>query len=705
MTDDSYTDLERRIVERLEGSKRPQMTLGRLARGVAADPEELDRALASLESRGEILRRAKGRVLLTERAGLATGTVRVGRGGRAVVVPDIPDAPLRLSRHGARPALDGDRVLVEVSAYTHRGLRSATIKRIIERHRTSLVCVVSKDRPHRLLPMDRRLDAYVLALGEDSVLPEPGRVVAARILEYPTATRDLVVHVEEELGAAGKLPTEIRAVCRSMGLPVAFPEDVVGEADDLSEPTQAELDGRTDLRADLTFTIDPADAQDHDDAVSIAETSEGFRLTVSIADVANYVRPGSKLDREAFERGTSTYFPGRTVPMLPERISGNLASLRPDVDRLALSVFLDIDRDGRVVATDFSRTVIRSDARLSYQQVQRTLDGEETSDVDPQVHRALALMAGCAEKLLERRLERGAIDMDLPEIEVEVDAGGQPAALRRRPRLFAHRIVEEFMLAANEAVAEHLERRSAPFLYRIHEKPEGSSLVELGSRMRALGLRLARDGSSVTPQALQKILQTAAGTDTARQVNLMVLRSMTRACYSAEKEIHFGLASTSYTHFTSPIRRYPDLVVHRALTDEIAGKRATVPGGENSTVPPAEQLRTVARQCSDRERRAADAERDILRAAAVIYLQPHVGEVFTGTVSSVERSGFRVEIDGTGIEGFVHVGRLTEYYEYVSERMELVSRVSNACIAIGQRMEVRLASLDLAGRSIDMEPV
>ncbi len=585
-------------------------------------------------------------------------------------------------------------MLAQSAPYTRRGLQPASIVRVVERKRKNLAGVVSHHDPHRLLPSDARLDGYVITLSADSPGAEPGTLVSARIVDYPNSYRDITVCIEESLGKAGSLQAEIRAVCRCLDICDEFPAAALAEAAAFREPDEAEKAGRRDLRGQVTVTIDPADARDHDDAVSIERQGECYLLTVSIADVAHYVRPGSALDREAYERATSVYFPGEVVPMLPEQLSAGLASLQPSVERLALSVFIRIGKGGEILGSEFAPSVIRSVAALSYEQAQAMLDGQATG-ADPAIVEALECMRACAQALLKARMARGAIDLDIPEARILLDEQGQPRNIEKRGRLFTHRIIEEFMLAANEAVAQKLNRAREAFLYRIHEKPGDEALTSLAARAAALGLRLRHDGRLSGPASLQDLAAQARATPAARQVNLMLLRSMQQARYSADKDIHFGLASSCYTHFTSPIRRYPDLIAHRALLH-------TLGSGPPAAGTPA-LLTEHAEHCSTRERRAMEAERDAAAAAAAIYMAPRTEECFEATVSGVERFGFFVELDEVFVEGFVHVGRLPEYYSYVRERMELQSRVSGKCIRIGDRVRVRVSSVDLARRSIEMD--
>jgi ribonuclease R len=689
----------------LRDSRRPSSTQEQLQRATGANAHDIATALDALERDGHVAKMARQRWALAERSGLRTGRIKVERSGRALVILDVPDAPLVIERGALRPAMDGDRVLVEETKFARGGLHHAKIRRVLERGRRVIVGVVSPLAKNQLLPADERIGPYVVLLAPDSPPAPPRMAVAASVVEYPSAHRDLTVRVERVLGEVGKLATEIESACLLRGIPAEFPADVEAEAAALGEPCAADFEGRVDLRAKLTMTVDPVDAKDHDDAVSIeGRAGGGGRLLGSIADVSHYVRPGTRLDAEAYERSTSTYFPGRAVPMLPERISGDLASLHPGVDRLAVTAFLDIDRGGDVVGASFSRSVIHSVASLTYEDVQGVLDAEGFGGphtVAADARAAILEMARCADALHRRRLLRGAIDMDLPESVVELDEAGEVKTVRKRARLFAHRLVEEFMLAANEAVAERIDAADGAFLYRIHERPDDDALLQLSTRVRALGLRLDRDGGRVVPMVFQKLLADAAGRPEARQVNLMVLRTMTRARYSADKEIHFGLASRCYTHFTSPIRRYPDLVAHRALL-ALEDREAGRPAGD--LLPTKEALRSVAVHTSDRERRAMEAERDVASAAAALYMARHVGRRLEGTVSGVDRWGFWVELDVAFVEGFVHIGKLREYFDWVPERLELQSRVSPAVIHIGQRVRVRVASVDLAARRIELEP-
>ncbi len=690
--------LEARILAKLSNAKRKHFLLQRLYADLAQPTGQIDQALAELVRRGLVVHGRKDRVALASRVGLSVGRVRVGRGGRAVVVPDDPGEPIRLRADRLRPAMHGDRVLVEAEPYRSGGLRMGSMRQVLERGQQVLVGTVRRQAggPDVFVASDPRF-ACLAAIAGGGERVAADQVVAARIVEYPTSYRDAVVSIEAVLGPAGRLSVEIEGACRLLGIPTAFEKEAEQQAETAAEPAASDLEERLDLRGTLVCTIDPETAQDHDDAVSIERAGAGFRLVVSIADVSHYVRPGTALDLAALDRSTSVYFPGRCVPMLPHRLSSGLASLQPERDRLTLSVLLEVGMDGTIASTEFRRSVIRSRHRLSYERAQALLDRAEADPGDGRLTDTLVAMAECAHVLAARRRQRGAIDLDLPEAEVELDTEGMPVAVHRRERLAAHRIIEEFMIAANEAVARRLQAVHAPFVYRIHERPDVDAMADLSARLSVLGLRLNRDGAEVTPGALQAIVNRSRGKPAARLIQAMVLRAMKQARYSAYHQIHFGLASTAYTHFTSPIRRYPDLLVHRAL-------RATL-DGSTATLPSVAALEGVAEHCSTRERRAMEAERDIGRAAAVLLMQHRVGETFAASVTGVERYGYFVEPAEVFVEGFVHVGRLREYFDYVAERMELQSRTSNARIRIGDTQHVRLVAAELAARRLEFEPV
>ncbi len=692
----SGASLRERLVAELERGRRLHHQIDRLASALRTDRKSIDALVDELVAAGTVVRTRKGKIALASRLGYVTGTLRVTRRGKAIVIPDSADVPVAISRGATAGAMDGDRVLVEASPYTRRGLRTGAVRKVLERRTQRLVGTLVRGRRGAVVFVPRSSSArYVAAVDNPERASGEDRLVEARIVEYPTAARGPTVHIERELGQAGTLAGEIVAVASALGIPRSFSSAAEREASRFGEPQPTP--DRLDLRRRLLMTIDPADAKDFDDAIGIERRRHGYRATVAIADVSHYVRPGTALDEEAFDRGTSVYFPGDVSPMLPEALSAHLASLEPGTDRYAVVVLLDIDSSGVVRGQRFSRALVRSKRRLTYEEAQELLEASKPPRGQEKIASALRALAELAGLLYRRRVARGAIDLEIPELEVHVGADGKPEAIRRRPRLATHRIVEELMLAANEAVAAALTAASVPLIYRIHERPDEEAVATLAARLSLLGLRLEPGAGGVEPRAFQQVVDKVRGKPLERLVHTMCLRAMKQARYSAFQAEHFGLASSCYTHFTSPIRRYPDLVVHRQLCRWLEGKdtRRTSP----------EQLEPVAAHCSERERRAMEAEREAARAAAVIYAQEHVGSVFRATVVGVERRGYWVELDDLGVEGFVPVGRLSEYFDYVEERMELHARRSRRVIRIGTRQRVRIESADLAERRIELTPI
>jgi ribonuclease R len=531
--------------------------------------------------------------------------------------------------------------------------------------------------------------------------------------------------VVEHLGSIDATGTDVAVVLRHYGIPEDFPPEVLAAAEGLPEnPSPADWKDRSDLRKVLTVTIDGESARDFDDALTCEELGkERWRFGVHIADVSHYVTPGSALDREAYRRGTSVYYPERAVPMLPERLSNGLCSLRPGVPRLAMSVFLDVDADGRLLRRRFARSVIESDRRLTYGEVARVLederpgDAKEYGEVLPLLRRCRAVM----EVLHAERSRRGSIDFDLPSGDVVLDTDGTTVGVTPAERTVAHRIVEEMMIAANEAVAEELDAAGVPALYRVHDAPSQDDLEGLAEVLGSFGIRLPRDLERLHPRHLQAALEEAEGKPSEPLVSTLVLRTMQRALYSPECRGHYALASRFYTHFTSPIRRYPDLVTHRQLAAWIAagenggdnggggnggggnGKAAT--GGDDaSPFPLAERLDGIARHTSFTERRAESSERDLLQWKKVRFLADRVGETFHGRITGVQPFGLFVQLDDLHVDGLVPIRTLgDDYYLFEPESHRLVGDNQGRVFRLADPVEVRLAGVSLAHRGLDLE--
>jgi ribonuclease R len=504
--------------------------------------------------------------------------------------------------------------------------------------------------------------------------------------------------IVEVLGPAGDARAEVLGVARSYGLPASFPPDVEEEAGRLPQAIpDGALKGRLDLRSIATVTIDPEDAKDFDDALSCETLPTGLlRLGVHIADVSYFVREGTALDREAYERGTSVYLVNEVVPMLPERLSNDLCSLRPQEDRLTYTVLLDVHPDGKVESYRFARSIIRSRRRFAYEEVQHILDAGHGEHAE-----MLQQLNHLAKALLRRRRKQGSIDFETVETKFTFDDQGLPDRIVKKVRLDAHRLVEECMLLANKTVAQHVsamktDRSVRPFLYRVHDVPDPEKLRDLAAFVKQFGFSLdAKEG--VSSRELQKLLEKVKGTEVEDVINEVTLRSMAKAVY-AEKNIgHFGLAFRHYTHFTSPIRRYPDLIVHRLLDEysrDVTGERLTA---IRAALP------AIARQSSERERIAAEAERTSVKVMQIEYMKRHVGDEFAGVISGVTDFGFFVELHDVFIEGLVRVRDLDDdYYIFDEKQYALRGRARGRSYRLGDPVRVQVVSVDPERRSVEL---
>jgi len=524
----------------------------------------------------------------------------------------------------------------------------------------------------------------------------PGLMVRAAVTHYPAAHLNPQGVVLEVLGSVEDAAVQTRLVILKYGLPDEFSPEVLKAAAKVSGAlTPQVLAGRLDLREIPLVTIDSETARDFDDGVAVEKKSEGgYKLYVAIADASHYVAPGSTLDEEAQQRGTSVYFPQRAVHMLPERLATDICSLHPGEDRLAVAVILDYDRQGCLKEQRFARAVVRNHARLTYRLVQSLLE-EPDKELRRQYRPLLKMLGWMAELcglLRERRGERGSLLMSIPEAEVILDERGWPVDVRRLDHLVAHQVIEEFMIAANEAVAEYL---GEPSLFRVHEAPDAAKLAAFRTYLKHLGFALPREAHR-DPRVLKKFLEEVRQTPLAPMVQLMLLRSLKQARYSGECLGHYGLATQWYTHFTSPIRRYPDLLVHRLLLAKLAGRRPPL------SLDP-EDLEAQARQLSDRERLAIEAEREMLARMQVRCLAHRVGETFHGRITGVNAFGFFVSLDEIYAEGLVRLVDLpNDYYRFDETRMRLFGRRTRRTFALGDQVTVRVAHVDIRRRHVNL---
>jgi len=603
------------------------------------------------------------------------------RGHFGFVIAEAPGAPdIYVRGRTLRLALNGDRVVARI--VEDRGGRYAgEIERVVARARRTMVGILRRaGKVWALVPDGGVEEDAVEVLGAaKGVSLEQGKLASLRIDRWPTLERAPGGVVTEILGAPEEPKARVRATLASRDIPTEFDEETLAEAEALPvDPAPADWEGRKELFDLPVFTIDGADAKDFDDAVSLEPLPGGrWRLGVHIADVSHYVTRGSALDREAVRRGTSVYLPGRVIPMLPPRLSDQLCSLRPDVPRLTMTCWLELDSKGAPGRADVERTVIRSARRFTYEEVQELLDGKPVPNVTPAVLESVRRMGPLAKALTAARERRGALDFNVPEFQVKTDAKGEPIEVVRRARLDSHRLIEEFMLAANEAVARTLTKARAPFIRRIHEDPEPSRLEELQVEMGRLGIKAPTSLVAHPVQGLQGLLKAAVGHAFEETLNMQLIRSLKLARYTAEPGGHFGLAAKDYCHFTSPIRRYPDLFVHRALKSALAGKpRAHAEGVD---------VEALATRCSERERLATEAERRSVDMARAQLLGRRVGQEFEGVVINSTAAGLFVALPESGAVGLLRGGM--------------------AGVGIGARVKVRLVSVDPALGRLEFEPV
>ncbi len=703
---------EKAVVGALREAGRP-LSVGDVMHRARIHPGErtaVKRALRELIREGRIVRAGKRFSVAGEvpapaaRARVVGGRRTASRGGRGVLGTftrarggfgfvsraDRQGDDVYVPRDEAAKAVDGDLVRVEVVPGA-RGRSAGRIVQVVERRRRILLGTYhARGRSSFVVPSDERVEGYVAV--PQSGLARDGEVVKVAL----SPGRRLEGQIVERVGNPGDPRVEVLRIAYAKGFSDMFPDDVLEDADEVPDRVRAEdWTGRRDLTSLRLVTVDGEDARDFDDAVYVerlpghGHRRGGYRLVVAIADVSHYVRPGTALDAEALRRGTSVYFPMQVLPMLPERLSNGICSLNPEVDRLCIAADLRIDARGEPAGAQIYPAVMRSAARCTYSEVARVLSGERVPHREF-LRADFELMAELQEKLAEMRRRRGSIDFDLPEAKIVLGEEGRVLAIEKRPRNRAHRVVEEFMLAANEAVARHFGERQLPTIYRVHGLPDEEKLSAFLDLARAHGFEV---GESLGPGALNALLDRFEGHSQRRALNQLLLRAMMQAVYSPENIGHYGLAAEHYVHFTSPIRRYPDLTVHRLLQEERVGPRRA--GGRAD-------LDEVALVSSERERAAMQAEREVAAFYAALFMQDKVGERFRGVVASVVEFGLFVELQKWYVEGLVKVEDLGEGFELDPGAHALIDRRSGQAFRVGDEVEVEVLSASPARRQIDL---
>ena len=712
------------LLARLEDIGKP-ITHERMSQQLGLDDEELQEAvrrrLAAMERDGQVLRNRAGAYALIDKLDLIKGKVLGHRDGFGFLLRDDGKKPdLVLPPRQMRRVFHGDHVLARVSGRDRRGRDEATIAEVLARNPQTIVGVYRQNTPEFgvLIPENARITQEIIIPHSACGGAKDGQVVSAHIVKQPETRVQPVGEVIEVLGERMDPGMEIDIAIRSYEIPAEFPPEVHDQIAGMSaEVAEEDTHRRIDLRDVPLVTIDDESAKDFDDAVCAWKTKSGsWKLLVAIADVSHYVRPGSALDQEAIRRGNSVYFPGQVVPMLPELLSNGLCSLNPAVDRLALVCEMNISQSGAISRYRFYEAVFQSHARLTYNKVAAILDDEgqegealreEYSELVPSLKNLHALYR----LLREARVERGAIDFETTETAIVFNDERKIEKIVPRSRNDAHKIIEECMLAANVATARFLDKHDLPALYRIHEKPSPERLDKLRLFLNELGLSLA-GGDDPSPQDYRDLAEAIKGRPDTDVIQTVMLRSMSRAVYSPQNDGHFGLAYPAYAHFTSPIRRYPDLLVHRAIRSVIRGPRQpnTVLRADGAAVEPPskwapytfEQMLELGEHCSMTERRADDATRDVEDWLKCEFMSDKLGEVYDGTIASVTQFGIFVRLDEVYVEGLVHVTSLpSDYYHYEPEKHRLKGERSGMSYRLGDGVTVQVARVDLDDRKID----
>jgi ribonuclease R len=711
--------IKSQIVSFMENAEKKSFSMEEIAQGLHLEKAEefkmLVQTIAKMEREKTVTFNNKGKVKLPQQLSVIEGTYRANERGFGFVTIDPEEPDVYIPKDSTGYAMDGDTVAIDITKVADpSGDRGAEgkILSVVKRNATQVVgefiaynedVQVETGLYGVVKPKDKKIAMFQVSVTAEGVKPVDGSVVVVEITNYPEQGYETSLEgmVKQVIGHKNDPGMDILSVVIAHGIPSKFPEEVLAAADEVPDQiSEADYKGRRDLRDQQVVTIDGADAKDLDDAVTVSKLANGnYFLGVHIADVSHYVTENNALDQEAFERATSVYLTDRVIPMIPQRLSNGICSLNPQVPRLTMSCEMEITPLGEIVKHEIFPSVIQTTERMTYEAVNAILEDNNREVMNR--YRMLVPMFQSMKELhviLETMRERrGAISFEDREAKIIVDEEGHPQGIELRSRGVGERLIESFMLAANETVAKHFSTQKLPFIYRIHEQPKEEKMQRFFDFAAALGILVHGTKDSITPKDLQKVIEQVDDKPESAVINTMLLRSMQQARYSEDNYGHYGLAAEYYTHFTSPIRRYPDLIVHRLI------KSYAQSISEKNKAQWAEKLPEIAAQSSRMERRAVEAEREVDSMKKAEYMMEHIDEEFDGIISSVTKFGLFVELPNT-IEGLIHISRLEgDYYQFIENHLALVGERTKKTFKIGQKVVIKVVKADPETREIDFE--
>ena len=711
--------LKEKIIFFIESERKKSFSMEEIAQGLGLQKSEdfklLVQTIAQMEREQSVVFTKKGKVKLPLKPVLIEGTFRANERGFGFVTIDPEEDDIYIPKEATGYAMDGDTVAIDIIKTADTAMDRGAEGKVVEIRKRATTQLAGEfvaytddeinetDLYGVVIPKDKKLNQFKVYAAAEGIRPVDGSIVMVELTHYPEKNyaTSLEGIVKQVIGHKNDPGMDILSIVVSNGIPTKFPDDVLAEADQVPDTiNEKDLVGRRDLREQLIVTIDGEDAKDLDDAVTVKKLANGnYFLGVHIADVSNYVTEGSQLDREAYERGTSVYLTDRVIPMIPQRLSNGICSLNPHVPRLTMSCEMEIEPNGQVVSHDIFPSVIQTTERMTYTAVNQILEEQDEQVMEryKQLVPMFQEMQELHQILEEMRIRRGAISFEDREAKILVEPDGQPTDILLRSRGVGERLIESFMLAANETVAEHFNKRNFPFIYRIHEQPKEEKMQRFFDFASALGIVVRGTKGTITPKDLQKVIENVEDKPESAVINTMLLRSMQQARYSEDNFGHYGLAAEYYTHFTSPIRRYPDLIVHRLIRSY-----GQDPSEANQTYWENE-LPEIAEHSSKMERRAVEAEREVDAMKKAEYMMDKVGEEFEGIISSVVKFGLFIELPNT-IEGLIHINELKQdYFHFIENHLALVGERTGLTFKIGQKVRVKVIKADPEERAIDFE--